>query len=499
MRASITTLLLALAVAAVWFCWPPDAEPIPASEPRTADPGAPVAVPTPATGVAAGVPRVELSWTVATALVPPLTDDRLIVTRGGRATPEAVAIVAGNGTGLLERDERDGRALVAIDTHDRRRLYRIVAYAAAVPLAVEVGTPVQVRGHVLDDAGSPIADARVHACEQVGGAFDEAITDAEGAFVLAVTAGAGVPLIATAAGRATGHLVLDVLGDLVAQTLTLAPEAVVEVQLQALARELAAAQVFVMPGRESTTELLRYPAFLAALHGGVPTDAHGRCEVRGLPRGATVGLIVQHPMAAMTAPVSVRLLQARTPAALPMVALPEVAGRVVDDRGVPVADAWVVARPAGKVVRAGAAARRLMPALLEAEGCAVAVTDADGRFRVGRVGDGDWILSVRSFVFAGVDIPIAAGQGLAGEPTLRRWSAPPHRLRVPPPVADQAWAIRIGEAAEFVSVAANEVFAVPFDQPGVARVRMVVERAGGKEPERIFDRVTVVGTTDLPR
>ncbi|MBK8101640.1 MAG: carboxypeptidase regulatory-like domain-containing protein [Planctomycetes bacterium] len=499
MRASITTLLLALAVAAVWFCWRPDVEPAPASAPGTADPVTPVAAPPTVAAGPPGAPRVEVSWTVVARLAPPLAADRLVVTRGGRATPEAIGIIAGNGTGLLERDERDGRALVAIDTHDRRRLHRIVAYTAAASLPVEVGTPVRVRGHVLDDAGSPVAGVRVHACEQVDGEFDEAITDAEGAFVMSVTAGAGVPLVATATGHATSHLVLDVLGDLADLTLTLAPESVVEVQLQALARELAAAQVFVLPGREPTTELLRYPAFLAALHGGVPTDEHGRCVVRGLPRGATVGLIVQHPLAAMTAPVSVRLVQAVTPAALPLVALPEVAGRIVDDQGAPVADAWVVARPTGKVVQVGAAARRLMPALLEAEGCAVAVSDADGRFRVGRVGESDWTLAVRSFVAAGIDIPMAAGQGLASELTLPRWSAPPHLLRVPPPVTDQAWAIRIGDAAEFVSVAANEVFAVPFEQPGVARVRMVVERAGGKEPERIFDRITIVGTTDLPR
>lgn len=502
MRASITTLLLLLAFAATWFFWPTGDEPVPdpgagagrSGQPATAGPASSSS----ASAVPAGTPRVELRWTVLQGLAPPLADDRLAVTRGGRVTPETLVIVAGNGTGLLARDERDGRALVAIDTHDRRRLHRIVAYDPNVPLTVELGTPVPVHGHVIDDQGAPIAGARVHACEGRDGGFDAATTDAAGAFTLPVTAGVGVPLVASASGRADGHLVIDALGDVADLTMTLAPEAVVEVQLQAHARELEAAQVFVVPTAEPTTELLRYPAFLSALRGGVPTDALGRCVLHGLPRGSTVGLVVQHPLAALAAPVTVILQQATTTASLPLELLPELTGRVVDPAGAPLAHALVVARAAGRGVRAGAAARRLMPALLDAEGCAVAVCDVDGRFRVGRVGRGACALAIRSFDLAGVDLALADGQA-PGDVAVPRWVPSPHLLRVTPPVADQAWGIRVGSAAELVPVAANEAFVVPFDQPAVVQVRVVVERDGVRQAERVFDRIVVMGTTELPR
>ncbi len=370
-------------------------------------------------------------------LPPPLPSANVCDAATGE--PLAATLLAGAGAALGDAAPAVGVALVAIDRGARGTLVRRCAVDPAAPPRLDVGADVAVSGLVLDAARRPVAGASVWFGEVgLDGARREVATDAEGRFLGQAAAGAGVPLVVRAAGHAAhGRFVEVQAAPAGVHEIVLAAAAPLVVSVIGPLQPEAPARVFVVPLASVSTELGSYPFFLQTLQRGAPVDAAGRVRFDDLPRDAEVGVVAVHALAPIGRPHAVTLRGRNEPVVLVLSTAPAAAaGAVVDDEGLPLGDATVVALPGRATLPA--AGRRLLPTFVEANGACVAFADAAGAFRIGAPADagepGRWL--VQAPLRAGRLVPAHDG----GEPLrLPRWAGGALEIVLAPPVADEAW------------------------------------------------------------
>lgn len=374
--------------------------------------------------------RVVVRVTSEEQFLPP-PESPVVVLHAGGGVPLPTTLLAGVGAQLRGPAQR-GLCLVATDTGSGATLVRRVAVDPAAPAPHSLGLPAIVAGTVLDAAGKPIVGARIWLGERdAAGQLVEVQSDEEGRFSGAVASGSGVPIVVRAAGCASVADFVELPATGLDRQVVLTPATSLAVQLVGLGGAPGDARVFVTPLATVSTGLSAYPFFLQTLQGGWPVDGAGHVALDDLPADSEVGVVVVHPLAAVTAPRPVRLRERPEQLAVQMRYEAAVAGRVVDERGSPVAAARVLACADPDRLPSGPA-RRLLPALLEAQGAFVAAGDREGAFVVG-AGAAAWR----------VEAPGHAGRIVVsaqdGPVVLPRWRGEPIEFVLSPPRAGEAW------------------------------------------------------------
>lgn len=445
-RRNPTLLLLVLLLAGVagWVWWdsgtefpvlptptlPPDAPPeVPVPSPVAQDPPQPP-LPADAPRVVVAVREIEAF------VVSPMP--RVVAFEPVSREPLLVEVLAGVGSDPFDEGPRAGFALAAVQL-GAGRLLRQVSLEPRGSVEVVVGPRTIVHGTIVDENGRPIVGARVSLGEVLAeGELRAVESDAEGRFELDTPAGEGVPLVVQDQAHAWQWRAVTVLAhgeNLVDMVLPAAGQ--LDVQLACEAHEIEAARVFVVLSGVVASELAQYPFFVQALTHGFAVDAQGRATVGGLPRVGTIGLVVRHPGAAQQAPREVKLAGARTNAILPMSLVSLVKGRIIDERGLPVAGA-VLQVHAGHRSQATNWTLRLLPPGLSAVGSTFAWGDAQGVFSLGCSAALGQVLSVRAPGHVGREIPFVEG-ALAEPIELANWGEGEPSLRLLPPRAGARW------------------------------------------------------------
>ncbi|MGE3172276.1 MAG: hypothetical protein AB7O97_06580 [Planctomycetota bacterium] len=433
----------------------------------------------------------------------PAPPDVVVVTRSGLAVPAEAEIVAGEPESWPRPRAPEGPALVRVRL-DGADWYRRAVRDAGT-LHVEFGELQPVRGRAVDDRGEPIAGVRVWS----GAALDQEVeTDLDGRFEVFAPAGHGVPFVARKDGLAWKVVFAEVLqGGSPPVSFVLRPEVPLQVQAVGLQSVLAHAKVALVPVDERDTELQAFPFFFRELIAATGLDATGldatgRQLVRGLPRGAVVGVALQGPRMLRTPAVPVKLTGERHDVevgARPTRVEPTVRGRVVDARGAAVRDALVWAWQPGGGIRASGLGPALLPCWVAAPGVVVGRTGVDGAFELALPGDRE----------------VALGAAVADGPWVeRRWRGAPRdevrlvlpaeveapaRLEVPPPAAGTDWEVRVDPCTDgrFVQVAPDAPFVVELP-PCVGDVRVRIAEGASWSSPRWQRDVVLSGVVALP-
>lgn len=482
---------------AAWSYWPGSADPPPG--PPSGDPPA---VPVlqdpgpPAPPLPTDAPRVVVEVRELQPFVAP-PGPQITARAPGAATVLPVEVLAGVGGNPFVAAGA-GVSLVAVDLGAGNRLLRQVAIDGPADFELSLGPRTVVRGLVCGQDRRPIAGAHVSLGELQGpNEHRQATTDADGRFELDVPAGDGVPLSASAPGFAPQWrpIVVSPRGVNPVE-LVLPPAGELRVQLACEARELDLARVYVVPLGAVTTELAHYPFFLQVLSRGQPCDAEGRATVPALPRHGSLGLVVLHPGAPITAPHEVRLAGATTNALVPLRPTVPQPIRVVDEHGEAVADVVAMLRHGGCAPGRGSS-MRLQPPLLDAVGCSLAFGGPDGAASLAEPLAPGSVLGVRAPGCAGVDLPWSAGSH--GEPlVLPRWRGGDASLRLLPPRPGVRWRSEWNLAGGLsLAHEAGEVATVALPRAGAFEVQ-VREFVGAEvRSTRHYRRLDATGPVDI--
>jgi hypothetical protein len=404
-------------------------------------------------------------------------------------------LIAGTGAGPFADAERSGVAMAAIDLGGGTLLRQVPIEPNAVA-EITIGGRLVVRGQVT--GGRPIAGARVSLGElDADGHLREALTDDDGRFELDTPAGDGAPLVVQADGFASTWRPIRVAADAaLEQAVTLGGGVTIPVQLATKAERLELARVFVVPALAVAGELSQYPFFLQALSGGAPVDAAGSATLVGVPRRGVIRLAVVHPRALLGDASQVNAEDSLAGALVSLQLVAAHAGRIVDPDGAALAGVLLVLRPGGRPVRASAGLRFLSPDL-DAAGCLLARTDADGAFVLGEPGQPGSVLSLRAEGRAGRDVPWD-GLDLGTPLVLPPWTGGNLELRLLPPRAGAKWAssLNLGGCEHLVHEA-DQPCVVALPQAG--RFDFVVTTFVGtrQKESRTFAGVHATGPVEL--
>ncbi len=417
--------------------------------------------------------------------------------RLGRTSVAADAtLVAGPGAAL--RSDAAGRHLVRYAIDGGADLFRVVHLGSVADVAVvALGPEAELRGVVTGPDGEPVADAEVWTGTAIDGEPQFEFTDAAGRFAaLARYGGEGIPIVVRRRGFASRFRVVDVLdgGDDIA--IRLEPATALEVRFAAVLDDPETARVAIVPASPGVA-LRHYPFFMGIFDGPLRLDADASCVVRDLPRAGQVQVAIAHPDTIAATPVRADLARAdRQAVVVSQRALDAFyTARVVGVDGEPVADARVELRREGRAVWTRAHGWMLPPGAHRVDG-RVAVTDADGRFRIGRP-RGAATLQVRAATHCGVEIALASG---------RRG---PAEIELPALVADagdgpallfdfnrdgRRCLVRTN-GGEWREWPAEERIELGFDSPALLDVEVRVDSgAGSGAVRRTFPRQAVVGS-----
>lgn len=170
----------------------------------------------------------------------------------------------------------------------------------AIVLAIAcagAGVPL-ISGHVLDEAGTPVAGARVFLEQGLGAPLVETASAQDGSFHFADVASGVSGVFATAPGKAFGGRSVHVA----------LAEAVRDVDIRLGEPGIVTGRVVDAGGKPVTNARITRVALLGAAKVGVPlaklkslgfrepaTDAEGRFTIDALPRGMKIALKVAHP------------------------------------------------------------------------------------------------------------------------------------------------------------------------------------------------------------
>ena len=168
--------------------------------------------------------------------------------------------------------------------------------AAALALGAAFAGASSLSGHVVDDAGSPVARARVFVEAGLGAALLETVASADGAWCFEGLASGQTGLFAVADGSAFGGQTVTVRGDVSGQTIRLEKSAVLH------------GKIVDARGRPVQGARVTRVALLGATKVGIPlaklrvfgfeepvSDEEGRFVAPRLPEQGTVALKVGHP------------------------------------------------------------------------------------------------------------------------------------------------------------------------------------------------------------
>ncbi|MEM7202760.1 MAG: carboxypeptidase-like regulatory domain-containing protein [Planctomycetota bacterium] len=303
-----------------------------------------------------------------------------LVRVAGDALPARATWVAGTAAAPFLVDAADvrGYQMLRFDLDGADPLYHVVHLGVAdEEVVVTYDGPHAFRGMVADESGQPVASAAVWLAGQ------RAMTGADGRFAVdGLPVRHGLPLVMRAAGFADSFRVVSADRGLRPQAFVMGKGGRVHVGLQ---RSVGgeAGQLLVLPGsgaRRGDTALRHYPFFWPSIEPRPPVGDAG-VWLDGLPVGVPFAVAVRSTTLLSDDTVAFR------PGTESSVRLPvrpgrRLGGRVVDERGEPVAGAMVWSREAG----AGAAPipPHRTPFLLGPEawlaGASQATTAADGGF-----------------------------------------------------------------------------------------------------------------------
>lgn len=270
-----------------------------------------------------------------------------VVTDGGVPLPGAevglddtTAIAKTDATGTATLPAVHGSARVAVSSPGYATSERLVEAppGKTAELTVALRRGYAVSGVVVDAAHHPVSGARVGAREGLAGGGlrgAEATTDGEGRFTVPALAAGPHTLVASDGEHAPTEAAPITIAD--------APVTGVTIALGAgyvLAGEVLGADATPAPG--ATVRVVgRGPAFVRELR----SDARGRFEARGLPRGFLQLQAESDDATSDVVDVDLASADDRSEVRLVLDAAASIGGTVVDARGAPVAGAQVTAFP----------------------------------------------------------------------------------------------------------------------------------------------------------
>ena len=410
-------------------------------------------------------------------------------------TPLTAQILAGIGAGFDADWNRRGASLIGIEYQGSQLVRQIVMDQGDFD-AILVGARVVIRGRVLDAAKKPAKNAKVWLGEL--GLDDRALEfacDKDGFFEANAPAGQGIPFVARADNCAATWRTITVESGMKPLTDFLQPSTSLKIQLAARSDELEEARAYVVPLSSVSTGLAQWPFFVQSLTDGYRLDASGATDIDGLPQYGSVGIVVRHPLAALTSPVAVRLSSDAGRVVVPVTFTPtRHAGSVVSESGEPIAFASLWHRPSSKRL-AENSSQRLLPPHLDVTGACYCLA-RDGQFLIGLIDDKRAIFSVRADGHAGRDLSL-----LEVEHTpviLPTWSGGEPSLRVMPPVANSGWRVSINLGGQIEEdLAANDAFVVALPHAGRFDIEMHLEVAGQPQGDLDYSDLMVTGPVDL--
>ena len=410
-------------------------------------------------------------------------------------TPLTTQILAGIGAGFDADWNRRGSSLIGIEYPDSQLLRQIVIDQGDYD-AIRVGARVVVRGRVLDAAEKPVKNATVWFGEL--GFDDRALEfacDTDGVFEANTPAGQGIPFVIRADDCAASWRTITVEPGMKPLNEFLQPSTSLKIQLAASSDELEQARAYVVPLSSVSTGLAQWPFFVQSLTGGYQMDASGVAEVNGLPQYGSVGVVVRHPLAAVTHPVAVRLSSDAERVVVPVTFTSKRhAGSVVGESGEPIASVSLWHR-SGRESLAGTPSQRLLPPHLGVVG-ACYCSARNGQFVLGLIEDSQAILSVRADGYAGRDLPLLAVQD--APITLSKWTTGEPSLRIMPPVANRDWRVSINLGGHIEEdLAAGDAFVVALPHAGRFDVEMRLEVAGRLQGDLDHSDLMVTGLVEL--
>lgn len=410
-------------------------------------------------------------------------------------TPLAASAVAGVGAGFDAAVDARGSALVSVDL-GAGSLLRHLAVDPLEPRQVVVGARVQVRGALVDAKQQPVLDASVWFGELGADGRERTFeVDEDGAFSADVPAGDGVPFVARGPGYASTWRVIEVRAGVGELSEVLRPATTLHVQLAGRAVEIERARAFVVPVADAvSSSVAQWPFFAQLQRDGYAVDADGRVRIPGLPRDGQVGVVVRHPRSPIGPPVVVALSEEREQVVVP-VSFGErvVSGAVVDERGEPVAGAWLFGRVRGRALDVGRSLR-LQPPYLSSRGLFVARSDARGRFSLCVPDVPDAEVAVRAPGFAGRDLAASGGSERAIR--LADWRGGDASLQVPAPPGDAPWRLSGGGVEFGCEPGAAGLLALP--RCGRYRLRLALFVDGATATTTELSDVAVTGPVVLP-
>lgn len=411
-----------------------------------------------------------------------------------RALP--VVLVAGTGASFDNGPQRPGVALVAIGIEGGGSVLRTVALPEVGVARAVVGARIVVRGVVRDAQRRPLPGATVWLGERdASGAHRDVATGDDGAFEIAAPAGIGVPFVVRASGCATSWQPVEIAAPSPQLGVTLAPAAPLVVQIATSSERIPEARAFVLPRGAVSTELAQYPFFLQALSDGIAIDANGTFAVHDLPMHGEVGIVVRHARVPAGAAHLVALAKAGVRAVVALgKSAPVFAGRVVDERGQPLAGVSIWTRPADREL-GGNGLLRLVPPHVDLPGTCFARSDGNGAFVVGGGDARSVTLSLRAPGRAGRDLAWPRADDAPIE--LPEWKGGEPSFRLSPPRAASVWTAEVNLAGGVrEALAADTPWVVSFPCAGRFEVVMTT-RLDGVEVGMTRSDVSVTGPVDL--
>lgn len=301
-------------------------------------------------------PQVTLSSPECLGAAREVLLELIEVERGG-APVLAHTTTAADGTFQLDALPEGTVALWALGAGGSALKPDVRTGTEGVELVLEDG--MSLEGRVVDEAGTPLAGAKVTLFEHEGSRYFERRTDADGRFALGPLPDVAYGLVASSPGLMPLYLPEVLPAELEEDLVLPAPRRLIG-QVLAAGRPVAGAQVHVEDTSHVTT-----------------TDAEGRFAIEPLSPG---GYLVRGEHAGQHALAQVSLeenLEVKT--TLRLGALFFIEGTVHDEAGAPVAGATIAGMHRGMVLS--------LPAV---------TTSADGRFRMGALPAGPALLTVQS-------------------------------------------------------------------------------------------------------
>lgn len=439
---------------------------------------------------------------------------------GARAT-----LVAGSGAAAYDAAQADarrgdratlrGRHLVRLDLASEGApvLHRVLDVRDDADLDLVLPANVELRGQVLRPDGDAIAGARVWLGEGVGPERVEVSTDAEGKFQTFLRfGGPGVPLVVRAAGRASTYRVVDVGPEGAEFRVQLEEARRLDLRLAAAVDAPARGEIRVVPSGAAgqVTALRQYPFFMHAFEP-LSLDARGRVAIADLPTEGVVRIHVEHPEAAASRAVRVRLGQRREGPVLIAAGPParRCRGRVVDAAtGAPIAGARVAFDPGGAGSMTHSNDGWLLPAAYYRRELRSTRSGGDGRFDLScsdAVKRAPGLLLARAAGYLGVAVSLdEAASAEGGEVTLAlpsrtvaAASEGPPTLRFDLPTQGRRYLVQ-ANGGNWLSWEDSEPFELALADPSIVDVTVVLDAAPGQpRVERSFLGTAVVGAVPL--